>query len=98
MRLLSVEPVLSEVAPSVRLPIPQSIRDVIARRLTHLSEECNRVLGLASVLGREFALDALARMAGVSEDELLETLDEAIAARVVSDFLATRVVCASRTR
>ena len=58
---------------------------MIARRLTHLSDECNRVLVLASVLGREFALDALARMGGVSEDELLDTLDEAMAARVVSD-------------
>ena len=55
---------------SARPPIPQSVRDVIARRLRHLSEECNRVLVLASVLGREFALEALARLAGVSEDEL----------------------------
>ena len=43
------------------------------------------MLVLASVLGREFALEALARMGGVSEDELLDTLDEAMAARVVSD-------------
>ena len=69
----------------VQLAIPQSVRDVIARRLAHLSEECNRVLVLASVLGREFALDALARSAASREDELLETLDEAMAARVVSD-------------
>ena len=58
---------------------------MIARRLTHLSEDCNRILLLASVLGREFALDALARLGGLSVDELLDQLDEAIAARVVSD-------------
>ena len=58
---------------------------MIARRLTHLSEECNRTLVLASVIGREFALDALAGLSGVAEDELLDLLDEAIAARVVSD-------------
>jgi DNA-binding SARP family transcriptional activator len=80
VRLLSVEGVRAE-----GLAIPQSVRDVIARRLTHLSGECNRVLVLASVLGREFALDALDRLAGVSEDELLDALDEATAARVVSD-------------
>src|SRR6266550_146559 len=68
-----------------RIAIPQSVRDVISRRLAHLGDECNRVLALASVLGREFALDALARLSGVSEDELLETLDEAMSARVVSD-------------
>jgi DNA-binding SARP family transcriptional activator/tetratricopeptide (TPR) repeat protein len=65
--------------------IPDSVRDVIARRLGHLSEECNRVLVLASVLGREFALDALARVGDLSMDQLLETLDEAMAPRVVSD-------------
>jgi DNA-binding SARP family transcriptional activator/tetratricopeptide (TPR) repeat protein len=68
-----------------RIAIPQSVRDVIARRLSHLGEECNRVLLLASVLGREFALAALAQMSGLGEDELLDALDEAMAARVVSD-------------
>jgi eukaryotic-like serine/threonine-protein kinase len=86
VRLLSVEGVPSESAAEVRLAIPQSVRDVIARRLSHLSEECNRLLVLASVLGREFALDALACLAGISEDELLDMLDEAMAARVVSDL------------
>jgi DNA-binding SARP family transcriptional activator len=71
-----------------RIAIPQSVRDVIGRRLSHLGEECNRVLVLASVLGREFALDALARLSGVAEDELLEMLDEAMEARVVSDVPA----------
>src|SRR5207302_1092908 len=44
-----------------------------------------RVLVLASVLGREFALGALAHVSGVSEDQLIEMLDEAMAVRVVSD-------------
>ncbi len=86
VRLLSVEGVRSESTAAVRLAIPQSVRDVIARRLTHLSQECNRVLVLASVMGREFALDALARIGGVSEDALLDLLDETMAARVVSDI------------
>ena len=38
VRLVSVEGVRSH-----GLVIPQSVRDVIARRLTHLSDECNRV-------------------------------------------------------
>jgi tetratricopeptide (TPR) repeat protein len=37
------------------------------------------------VLGREFGLDVLARLAGVPENALLEALDEAIAARVLAD-------------
>jgi DNA-binding SARP family transcriptional activator/tetratricopeptide (TPR) repeat protein len=90
VRLLATERRLEdEHAP--RFAIPQSVRDVIARRLRHLSEECNRVLVLASVLGREFDLDALARMGGVSEDALLDSLDEAMTARVVADVPGSRI-------
>ena len=85
VRLIAAEGVPSGSAAGIRPSIPQGVRDVIARRLTHLSDECNRVLLLASVLGREFALEALAHVGNVSVDELLETLDEAMAARVVSD-------------
>ena len=42
------------------------------------------MLTLASVLGREFSTTALARLADVSEDELLDQLDEAASAGVVS--------------
>jgi DNA-binding SARP family transcriptional activator/tetratricopeptide (TPR) repeat protein len=84
VRLLAAEGRL-EGASTPRLAIPESVRDVIARRLRHLSVECNRVLVLAAVLGREFGLGALAHMGDVSGDALLDTLDEAMAARVVSD-------------
>jgi tetratricopeptide (TPR) repeat protein len=84
VRLLAAEGDL-DGSDGGRLLIPQSVRDVIGRRLRHLSEESNRVLTLASVLGREFGLDALSHLAAVAENELLDTLDEAMAARVVSD-------------
>jgi DNA-binding SARP family transcriptional activator len=86
VRLLAVEGVRAESAGEVRLGIPQTVRDVIARRLDHLSEECRRMLLLASVIGREFDLAMLARMGDVSEDDLLDLLDEAMAARVVAEL------------
>src|SRR5918999_1712987 len=88
VRLLAVEGASAGSTAEVRLAIPQSVRDVIARRLSHLSEECHRVLVLASVIGREFAVDALARVGGVPEGELLDVLDEAMVARVVSELPA----------
>jgi DNA-binding SARP family transcriptional activator/tetratricopeptide (TPR) repeat protein len=88
VRLLAIEGSLE--AAGARLAIPQSVRDVIARRLRHLSPECNRVLLVASVLGREFALDALASVSGVAEDELVERLEEATLARALSDVPASR--------
>ncbi len=90
VRLLLDEGRLETVAgePSWRLRIPQSVRDVIERRLERLSEECNRVLRLASVVGREFGLDVLERFSGAPRERLLETLDEAIEARVVAEIPA----------
>jgi DNA-binding SARP family transcriptional activator len=84
VRLLAVEDVRLD-GSGARLRIPQSVRDVISRRLAHLSSECNRILVLASVLGSEFALDTLARVSALPEAELLDRLDEAMQARVVSD-------------
>jgi class 3 adenylate cyclase len=69
--------------------IPQSVREVVGRRLDHLSEECNRVLTVASVIGREFGLDVLQRVTDASDDSLLELLEEAIGARVVAEVPRT---------
>ena len=43
------------------------------------------MLVLASVLGREFGLDALARLSDLSRDQLLESLDESMTERVVGE-------------
>jgi hypothetical protein len=86
VRLLAAEGRLSEAPePGWRLQIPPGLHEVIARRLRGLSKECRRLLTLASVLGREFSLQALERVADSPEDELLDVLDEAFAARVLAD-------------
>ncbi len=87
VRLLAHEGRLQQAGAeaSVRLAIPSGLRQVITARLGHLSHTCNRVLTLASVLGREFGLDALRRVSDLSNDQLLEVLDEAATARVVTE-------------
>jgi DNA-binding SARP family transcriptional activator/tetratricopeptide (TPR) repeat protein len=84
VRLLAAEGIAGD--PAAPLAIPQTVRDVIARRLTHLGDECHDLLGVASVLGREFSIGTLSRLSGVSEDDLLESLDEAVGARVLSEL------------
>ena len=66
-----------------RLPIPQTVRAVIGRRLHQLPADCRGDLSLASVLGREFRLAALERLSGRSSGALLNSLDDALDARVV---------------
>ena len=65
------------------LSIPEGVREVVGRRLARLSEPANRVLSLASAVGRDFELHTLAQLAELDEDTLIEALDEAIAAKVL---------------
>ncbi|MGH2587003.1 MAG: ATP-binding protein, partial [Dehalococcoidia bacterium] len=63
--------------------IPQSVRDVIGRRLDRLSPRCNQTLTIAAVIGRDFSLDALERVGEPAGDPLLEVLEEAEASRLI---------------
>jgi tetratricopeptide (TPR) repeat protein len=65
--------------------IPESVRDVVGRRLERLSEASNRVLTIAAVLGRDFTLPALEHTSGLSTPDLLDVLDEAMQARLVQE-------------
>ena len=69
--------------PSTRPFVPESVKEVIDQRLVRLTEQCNRALSLAAVLGREFRLDVLARVGGFNEDELLDALEAARAAGLI---------------
>ena len=67
--------------------IPEGVTEVIGRRLNRLSQRCNETLTVASVIGREFELRQLAPLIeDVSEDRMLEVLEEALAARVVEEL------------
>jgi pimeloyl-ACP methyl ester carboxylesterase len=63
--------------------IPESVKEVIGQRLSRLSEDCNSVLTVASVIGREFGVEALERASDLSGDRVVELLEEAVAAHVV---------------
>ena len=67
--------------------IPEGVREVIGRRLNRLSERCNETLMIASVLGREFRFEQLRSLVeDISEDRLLDVLDEALGARVIEEM------------
>src|SRR5207302_722737 len=80
IRLLLEEGQLQEdKTEPAKVGLPQSVREVIGRRLEHLSTECVRTLTLASVLGREFSLDALAYhfLEGAPGGEVTKAIDYA---------------------
>jgi hypothetical protein len=65
------------------LPVPESVRATLARRLDTVSPECRDVLGVASVVGVEFGLDVVSAATGRDERALLTAMEEAEAARLV---------------
>jgi diguanylate cyclase (GGDEF)-like protein len=72
-----------EWKPVSELRLPLAVSDLIQRRLSRLSPKAQAVLTTVAVLGREFDVDlAIASGAG-SEDELLDAIDEGIAAAVL---------------
>ncbi len=87
VRLLAAEGGLERASQGTawRISLPQGVREAIGRRLNGLGEECNRVLTLASVIGREFGLRVLERIADVPGERLLELLAEAVDARILTE-------------
>ena len=71
------------------LGLPQSVREVLGRRVERLGEQEHRVLSVAAVIGREFDLDLLLAVTEGDEDELLELLERAVAAAVLNESSAT---------
>ena len=70
---------------SLATRIPEGLRDAIGKRLSRLSDECNRALSAAAVIGREFRMDVLQRVAELSEEELYSALEEAQGSAVIEE-------------
>jgi tetratricopeptide (TPR) repeat protein len=69
----------------LEMSIPEGLRDVIGKRLSVLSPECNQLLTVASVIGREFALETLKAVAGIQEDVFVNALKEAVRLSVLEE-------------
>ena len=65
--------------------VPETVRGVLDRRISRLPPDAMRLLRLAAVIGRDFDLDLLARVADVPDEDALDQLEQALAARVVTE-------------
>jgi class 3 adenylate cyclase/tetratricopeptide (TPR) repeat protein len=70
---------------SAPLGLPESIRDVIVRRVERLGDETHEALTLAAVIGRTFEVELLVRLMDTTESELLDRLEVAVAASLVDE-------------
>jgi hypothetical protein len=67
------------------IAIPEGLRDVIGRRLSRLSPECNRVLAVAAVIGRDFDLETLQAVAEGPEEQVVAALEESVRVGVLEE-------------
>jgi len=63
--------------------IPETVREVIGRRLSRLSDGTNRLLAVASAFDGGFAFDLVAPVSGLGEAAALDAIDEGLAAQVL---------------
>ncbi|MEX0749977.1 MAG: AAA family ATPase, partial [Dehalococcoidia bacterium] len=73
------------VASIEELGIPEGIKEVIGRRMSRLSEGCNRMLGRASAMTGGFTWDELRAICDDAEDTLLDALDEALGSQLIAE-------------
>jgi class 3 adenylate cyclase/tetratricopeptide (TPR) repeat protein len=71
--------------PIADLGIPESIREVVGRRLSRLSETANEALAVASVVGRDFEVGLVETVSRIPDSALVHALEEALRARLVRE-------------
>jgi class 3 adenylate cyclase/tetratricopeptide (TPR) repeat protein len=66
------------------LEVPETVRLVTTRRLERVSDQCKRLLSVAAVIGRDFTFRVLETTSDLSTDALLDAVDEAERAHLVT--------------
>jgi DNA-binding CsgD family transcriptional regulator/tetratricopeptide (TPR) repeat protein len=75
-----------EVGGPRGISMPEGVREAIGQRLNRLSERCNEILITASIIGREFDFHLLHALSnGITEEQLLKVIDEALAAHLIEE-------------
>jgi DNA-binding SARP family transcriptional activator len=69
--------------------VPGGIREVIDRRLRRVGRDADTVLGAGAVLGRSFSVGEVSRVTGLSQERLLDAVDESIAAGLIEETPGT---------
>jgi DNA-binding winged helix-turn-helix (wHTH) protein/tetratricopeptide (TPR) repeat protein len=91
VRLLEEEERLGAppAAGAWEIALPRGVREVINRRLRHLSPEARQVLGVGAVIGREFECEVLERVWDGTSGPASAWLEEAVRAGIIAEVPRT---------
>ena len=73
------------VGDLAELGLPESVREVIGRRVERLGPDARTALSAAAVIGRDFDLDLLLAVVDLPEARLLDLLEDAVAASLLQE-------------
>ncbi len=79
--------------PLSELGTPESVHEVVGQRLSRLAPKTTDLLELAAVAGPEFELEPIRHAAGLTEDEFLVALEEAVGSGMVEELRSQRLAC-----
>ena len=79
-----------ETISAADLTVPDGARSVINSQVNCLSKQVQSMLAIASVVGNEFEVGLLQSVADVSEKEVLDLLDETVAAKITTPIPGSR--------
>lgn len=71
--------------PIQEIILPESVKSVLKSRLSKVAPETMSVLTMASVIGSEFGFEVLREVTQTQEDTLLERLEAAVTAGLISE-------------
>ena len=74
-----------------QLRIPENTREVLITRLSRLDKNILKILGFAAVIGREFSFDLLKDLTEISDENLLDSIDILLEAKLIHEDLASEV-------
>ena len=75
---------------TTEVQVPEGVRLVIGRRLERVSEDTRKALTIAAIIGRNFDLAVLEPAAGIDPDTLLDALEEAEGAQLITSATSGR--------
>ena len=68
------------------LPLPGSLRELVARRIDGVTPRAREVLHAAAVMGKEISIPVLLQATGIEEAQLLDALQELIRVEILAEL------------
>ncbi len=68
-----------------RIEFPETVKNIVKKRLSRLDDECQHVLTMASFVGNEFTFEALRVITTIEEDNLLDLMEKILKTGLIKE-------------